>query len=189
MFDIYTKSRSPQKTLEVWHGGGSYFTHFEEDAIGSGEGDSMGWGFYFAENRAGGEYFARYMHTRKNGFLYRADLVIADDEIIDLDSSFRDSPTEIRCRISRVFRSCEWEDGLHAAYWILRKELGDEGASKYLRNEGVMALRSHEGTNYDHGVTHLVLDNSRIIIREAFKLEIQPYDSKWLPLIVNSQLT
>lgn len=171
--------------LEVWHGGGTYFTQFEEAAIGSGEGDAMGWGFYFAANRLGGEYFAKYMyHLNKRGFLYRGELMIADDEILDLDSSFRDTPTAMRYRISRVFRSCEWKYGFHNAYKILRDELGNDGASMYLREEGVMALRSYEETKPGHGDTYLVLDNSRIVIREVFELDIQPNELTWHPLYV-----
>jgi hypothetical protein len=169
--------------MEVWHGGHSYFSQFQEHAIGSGEGEAMGWGYYFAENRPGGEYFARYMYEKhKKGFLYRANILFTEDEILDLDSSFRQITPAMQCRVSRVFRSCEVKQGFHNAYKMLRDEIGNEAASKYLLGEGIMVLRSYEETKPGHGFTYVALDNSRIVIRDAFELEILPFETNWHPL-------
>lgn len=175
--------------FDLWHGSHSYFAAFDDNHIGTGEGSGMGWGHHLAEHRPGGEYFASYMHHReKQGYLYRAEVVIQEDEILNLDDGFRENAPHIRRRISRLFTLGELKYGLQSAYGTLRRELGDEQASKQLLAEGVIALRAYEETKPAHGDTILVLDPSRIRIKEAYELRIMPQERSWLPLGVSGAI-
>ena len=167
--------------LTVWHGGRAYFGEFREDAIRSGEGDSLGSGFYFAEHRKGGEYFAeRAKFTDGAGYLYEAHLEFPDDRVRPLDSSYSKVNSHLLIRISRVLRGSEMSFGFGSAYNVLRDELGDKAASVTLKDVGILALTAHERTNPMHGITFLVLDKACISIKRVFKFSNDPYE--WQPL-------
>ncbi len=167
----------------VWHGGRAYFGEFSEDAIRSGEGDSLGWGFYFAENRKGGEYFAKYANFRDGaGYLYEAQLELPDDRVLPLGSSYCQLDAHLRSRVSRVFSGSEMSLGFHSAYRILRDELGDKVASVTLRGVGIRALTAYEDTDPGHGITYLVIDKTCIALTRIFKFSNDPYEWQLLPI-------
>jgi hypothetical protein len=169
--------------LDLWHGGPSYFLSFDDKYIGTGEASALGWGHYLAEFRAGGEFYGSYLHSiRGTGFLYRVNVALDDDELLDLDVGFRGNHPHVRRKITRVFKLSELRSGLNCAYETLRQELGNEGASSYLRAEGIPALRTNEGNRVGHGVTTLVFDSSRITIREVYELHRTAYERTWRPI-------
>ena len=167
----------------VWHGGRAYFAEFSEDAIRSGEGDSLGWGFYFAECRKGGEYFAKYANFSNGaGYLYDAELALPDDRVLPLASSYLDVDPHVLSRISKVFLGSEMSLGLHSAYRSLRDELGDKGASIALRDVGILALTAYEDKRTVHGITYLVFDKACIEVKRIFKFSNNSYDCQPLPI-------
>jgi len=168
-------------TCYAWHGGRAYFSEFSEKAIRSGEGDALGWGFYFAENRKGGEYFAEYLNFRDGaGYLYEVLLELPEDRILPLDAPYSKINPHVRSRISQVFRGKEMRFGFHSAYRSLREELGDKNAAAALKDVGILALTASEDTKPGHGMTYLVLDRSRIVVTRIFKFSKAPYE--WQPL-------
>jgi len=166
--------------VHVWHGGRAYFTEFSENEIGSGEGDSLGWGFYFAEHRKGGEYFAEYLNFRNGaGYLYEAELELAEEEILHLDVPVLRMNQHTKLRISNIFPEIESSFDAHAIYQALRNKLGDKPAADELRKAGILAIVTYEGTKPSHGQTFLILEKSRIKIIETFKFSKNPY--AWQP--------
>lgn len=162
--------------FEGWHGGHSYFEMFNYDAIGSGEGCALGYGFYFSEHRKGGEYFSEYMNFRNGaGFLYRALLHFTESELLNLDASLSQHSQVIKTKLQSLFGSKPDEPMLHSAYSLLRQKLGDKETTKALLRVGIKAIKSDEGTKPSHGVTFLVLDNAIIKIQEVYRHVPNPY--------------
>lgn len=167
----------------AWHGGRAYFVEFSEDAIRSGESDALGWGFYFAGHRKGGEYFAEYLNSRDGiGYLYEVQLDLPEDRVLPLDSQYSEINPLVQSRISQVFRGKEINWGVHSAYCALRDELGDKGASSALRDVGILALTAYENTKPGHGITYLILDKACITLTRIFKFSKNPYG--WQPLLI-----
>ena len=157
-------------TFEAWHGGRAHFENFSYDAIGSGEGAALGYGFYFSEHREGGEFFARYMNFQQHsGFLYRVLLSFKENELLNLDIALDEHSQAVRDKIKVLFASQSEEPILGSAYINLRLKLGNRQAALALLQTGIKVLRSDEGTKPGHGYTYLVLDREFIKIVDVYR--------------------
>lgn len=141
-----------------WHGGWGSFTSVDPRYLGSGEGNSQGWGFHFAENKAGGEYYAKWARDKKGGgFLHRVKLTLPEERLWKHPN---ESPLQLPHGSLYTYSS----------YCILRWDLGDVAAANHLRSMGVWAFMLWEHNPPPHGHTFVVLEPSAVSI-----IESQPY--------------
>lgn len=156
--------------IEGWHGSHSHFSEFDYEKIGSGEGGSLGYGIYVAENRKGGEYFSEYMNFRHgSGYLYRVTLHFEDHESLNLDSTTRRvAPAAINIA-HEVLGTIAHDETLRTAYLRTRMKRGDKETAQALLHAGIKTLKADEDTNTAHGATYLVLNKSVIKILEVFR--------------------
>lgn len=117
-------------TIEGWHGGWGNFQAIDATHLGSGEGDSQGWGFYLSENRQGGEFFAKYSYfSNGSGFLHHVRLVIQKHELFDADLE--------------LIRYAEYKKRI--------SEIGKKPAADELLSNGFKVIKLWEGDNEHHG--------------------------------------
>lgn len=142
-----------------WHGGWGSFEVVDPRRLGSGEGDSLGWAFYFAANRQGGEYFAEWAHRTPHfgaGYLHKVHLSVARRSVWI-------EPAEGNMFMSTRGDRISWSD-----YLGTRGELGDARAAQWLLGLGVDAIVATEEMPA-HGVTYAVLNLDRVRIIESYR--------------------
>lgn len=150
-----------------WHGGWGDFTFIDEKYIGTGENNAQGWGFYLAENRVGGEYFAKYLHFKRGtGFLYKVKLHISKDEY-----------WENADHTGRLLENGKNLDYLY--YRTIREEQGNQKAAAYLKNNGIKVFSLWETDKPKHGLTYIVLEMSCAQILEKYEYIYDPKQSYW----------
>lgn len=158
-----------EETIEIigWHGGWGCFDKVDSHFLGSGEGSSQGRGFYFAEHRAGGEYFARYFSHRKNsGYLYKVKLTI------DKGSFWENADNQ-------PFKAKNGGRVNFYDYHKMIRSLGASVAAYFLLKKGVKAFNLWETDKPPHGYTFVVLDHSTIETIESYKYIYDPYLCYW----------
>ena len=138
-----------------WHGGWGNFASVNPRHLGTGEGNSQGWGFHFAENRAGGEYYAEWARRNRGaGFLHHVKLTLPKDRLWkDPDRSTWQLP--------------QGRSLTYASYCILRQDQGDFIAATRLRSMGVWAFMLWEHNPPPHGHTFVVLELSAVSMIES----------------------
>ena len=143
--------------IEGWHGGWGNFQMVNPDYLGSGEGDSLGWGFYFSENRQGGEFFAKYAESSKgNGFLHKVVINIKREELLDTD--------------------CDGD--LYQRYLRNIARIGKMPAAIDLRTNGIAVIKAWETDNESHGYTYIALDTVKIETVECYAYIRR--DNRWI---------
>ncbi|MCC5854096.1 MAG: hypothetical protein JJU10_00250 [Idiomarina sp.] len=151
----------------AWHGGWGKFSAVDEKYHGSGEGDSQGWGFYAAENRVGGEYFARYMHCRNDKvYLHKIRFEIQEHEFWK-----NADKTGKKLSTGEIFS--------YSKYFDLRQKIGDEMAAKYLRSNGVKAFMLWETDKPPHGYTYVILQPEIVQVVESYEYIFDVKQSYW----------
>ncbi|CAD5374854.1 hypothetical protein RA210_U70170 [Rubrivivax sp. A210] len=136
-------------TMRVWHGSNVLFSRFSMQFFGAGEGGSgIPYGIYFAENREGGEYFARYL-AGNNGssYLYEVELNIQANEVLEEDHNDRESLARLGDTLVNV--ETRYQQG----------EL-----ARFLRSRGIHCCKLWEGTKPGHGFTFRCISPERASI-------------------------
>lgn len=150
-----------------WHGGWGNFVSVDENYLGSGEGDSQGWGFYLSENRVGGEYFARYLQFReKKGYLHKVRFELQENEYWEYADK-----NKIKLSNGELYS--------YSMYFDLRQKLGDRAAAKYLSGNGVKAFMLWETDKPPHGYTYVVLQPNIVQVLESYKYVHHAIQCHW----------
>lgn len=162
--------------IEAWHGTNKHFKQFDQLFIGSGEGDSHGYGFYFARKRSNGEYFAKYLAFREPpAFLYRTGLHLDENDILPLNIRFDDLPEAVRIKLEdrASFQFYSWGKsnghGFHSAYQRLRDVHGNHDAACLLLEWGFQAVSDFIEPESKGGETIVALDRRVIDIQEIYQ--------------------
>lgn len=91
--------KGSDRVMDVWHGSRHKFPRFDIRHIGRGEGaDKYGWGLYFAENPKVAETYrtaGRRFHDTSPGHLYRAQLEVSPDDLLDRNIPLGDQPRDL----------------------------------------------------------------------------------------------
>ena len=114
----------------------------------------MGYGLYFAEHRAGGAYFAKYLKQEScETYLYEVEINVLESEVVDLDKMPDD---EVRIRTGMTYAQLR---SAHAGASIV----------PILHQHGIHMLSCYEGTKPNHGLSYLCVSPSRIEIVQILK--------------------
>lgn len=151
--------------MRAWHGSSALFSNFDLQNFGNGEGGRHSpFGVYLAENREGGEYFARYLHQRDgSGYLYEVEVRLSPSEILDEDVSQRQSI-----------------DRLGETILSLEDRYSDYKLAAYMQARGIHCFRLWEGTKPGHGYTFRCLSPERIHILRRYQYD--PKSASWREL-------
>lgn len=152
--------------INGWHGGWGNFLAVDENHLGTGEGAGQGWGFYVAEQREGGEYYARYLHFRQGiGFLHKVSFELSEHELWDIRS-------DARLANGDIITYSDYVD-------MKNQSLGREPAARFLRANGIKAFKVEEGNKPGHGYTYVVLDTRIVRVTETYAFRSTPTRDIW----------
>lgn len=153
-----------------WHGGWGDFLQIDSRQLGTGEGHSQGLGFYCAENRSGGEYFARHAYrTRPTAFLHKVHISIPIQRLW-IDPSKNDVLIPNSANYSQ------------ADYLSDQRTLGMKIAAMRLKSFGVQSIMMYESDQPSHGWTCIVLDPSTVSVIKSFEYQSNGRTSAWLEI-------
>lgn len=158
--------------ITVWHGSSEIIDDkFDYSRINTGDGAKFGHGFYFAENRAGGEYMAKTMQFRTvAGYLYEVSLDFDETEVLCLNKNFKSHPLAVQTVLNDLFLTGLDDDTLESAYQAYRQRIGDpETAMRSMLAAGIKLVRVYEQDRTAHGDTYVVFDAEIITIKHLWQ--------------------
>lgn len=147
--------------ITVFHGSPHKFDRFDMSKVGSGEGaQAYGHGLYFAENPKVASSYRQAGNQgslESQGSLYKVDLPDeAVGKMLDWDKPLSQQPENVRNAIEKIKSSVDagpwyWgpsiysktkgvEDSASYFYGLLKAKVGDEQASRMLREAGVTGI-------------------------------------------------
>ncbi len=151
-----------------WHGGWGRFTVVDPRQLGTGENDALGWGFYFAEHKAGGEKYARYAKfVHGTSYLHRVCVKVPRPCI------WQDP--EKQSWVAPDGSEISWEQ-----YRWMRLSLGTDVAAAILRRQGVrvIAMASEADTSC-HGCTYVALNVNAVRVTESYEWRVVDGRGDW----------
>ena len=108
------KKKTDLKGITAYHGSGKDFDQFSFEEIGTGTGQTyFGYGLYFDTDKALAMNF-----KGKDGKVYKVDLKVADNEVIDAEIPLNEQPEKIQNILKKYYKRYNVNEGLPVSQLI-----------------------------------------------------------------------